>query len=410
MKSFLMSASICLLAFSGCRDRGVEVLPQKEQPLVREFTALEKAVVSSDNAFGLKLFANITQASPGKNIFISPLSVSMALGMVLNGADGGTLDSMKQALEHSNYSMQEINESYKNISSILTNLDPKVVFQIANSIWYRNTFEVFPTFINDCHTYFDAEAAALDFNSPEAVTRINSWVNNKTNGKIPIIIDQIPPEMMMCLINAIYFKGSWTYRFDASKTIDAPFTVSEGNTVTCKMMTQKATYAYRATSEEQMIDLPYGDRMFSMTIILPKEGIDIDQYVIGLTQQRWNSMTSNLDSADVDLYLPKFKLEYTKLLNDELKAMGMEIAFSDFANFSKMAPTRLCISIVKHKTFVEVNEEGTEATAVTVVGMATTSIPANPVMRINRPFIFAIREQNSGTVLFIGKIVNPVAS
>ena len=403
-------AIVIASVFISCSHQSTEPSPPTDQPIVRDLNVLEKSVVSSDNSFGLKLFSRMNTVEQNKNVFISPFSVSMALGMALNGADGATLDSMKQVLEHSNFTMQEINESYKNISSILTHLDPKVVFQIANSIWYRNDFQVYSTFLNNCHEYFDAEVASLDFNSPSALQTINDWVNSKTNGKIPTILNQIPPEVVMYLINAIYFKGIWTYQFDLAKTTDATFTTSTGTAVTCKMMKQKATYAYHTTNQVQIIDLPYGDRLFSMTIILPVEGTNIDQFAAELTQQQWNALISNLDSTEVDLSIPKFKLEYEKKLNDELSAMGMGIAFSDFANFSRIANASLAISEVKHKTFVEVNEEGTEAAAVTSVGITLTAMPSTPSMYIDRPFIFAIREHRSGTILFVGKVVNPVSS
>ena len=240
-------AIIIATVFIGCSHQTTEPPSSPGQPIVRDLTVLEKSVVSSDNSFGLKLFSHINVVEQNKNVFISPFSVSMALGMALNGADGSTLDSMKQVLEHSNFTMQEINESYKNISAILTHLDSKVVFQVANSIWCRNDFQVIPAFLNDCHEYFDAEAASLDFSSPSAVQTINNWVNSKTNGKIPTILDQIPPEVVMYLINAIYFKGTWTYQFDPAKTTDAVLTFSAGNTVSCRMMNQKTTYAYHAT-------------------------------------------------------------------------------------------------------------------------------------------------------------------
>jgi len=409
MKAQVIAMTIASV-FIGCSQHSTEPSPPTDQPIVRNLTVLEKSIVSSDNSFGLKLFSCINTVEQNKNVFISPFSVSMALGMALNGADGATLDSMKQVLEHSNFTMQEINESYKNISTILTHLDPKVIFQIANSIWYRNNFQVYPTFLNDCHEYFDAEVASLDFSSPNAVQTINNWVNSKTNGKIPTILDQIPPEVVMYLINAIYFKGIWTYQFDPAKTADATFTTSTGTTVTCKIMKQKATYAYHETNQVQIIDLPYGDRLFSMTIILPIEGTNINQFAAEITQQQWNALINNLDSTEVDLSMPKFKLEYEKKLNDELSAMGMGIAFSDLANFSRIANASLAISEVKHKTFVEVNEEGTEAAAVTSIGIELTAMPSTPSMHIDHPFIFAIREHRSGTILFIGKIVNPVAS
>jgi serpin B len=294
----------------------------------------------------------------------------------------------------------------------LTNLDPKVAFQIANSIWYKDDFPVLQKFLDDNKKYFDAEVSALDFTQPSALQTINDWVNAKTQGKIPTILDEIPPDAVMYLINAIYYKGVWTYQFDSVDTEDGSFTCANGGIVSCKLMKQEATFAYYADAGTQVIDLPYGDRSFSMTIIMPTIGTSIDQYAASLTQTQWDEIISKLDSANVILSLPKFKLEYERTLNDELKAMGMGIAFSDFADFTRISQDGgLAVSRVLHKTFVEVNEEGTEAAAVTAIEIIETSAeePAKRYMTIDRPFIFAIREHNSGTILFIGKIVSPAA-
>jgi serpin B len=399
--------------FIGCSHQSTEPPPSTGQPIVRDLNVLEKSVVSSGNSFGFNLFTRVNNSEQNKNVFISPFSVSMAFGMALNGANGSTLDSLKKALGDAGVSLDDINNLYKSISTILTNLDTKVVFQNANSIWYRNGFPVLQKFLDDNRNYLNAEVRALDFNLPSAVQTINEWVNTKTQGKIPTILDEISADMVMYLINAIYFKGTWTYQFDPQGTRDTIFTCADGSTVSCKLMNQEATFAYYADAIKQVIDLPYGDRSFSMTIILPAAGTSIDQFTAALTQEQWNAIIDQLDSSEVVLSLPKFKLEYKKTLNDELKAMGMRIAFSDHADFTRISQVGgLTISEVLHKTFVEVNEEGTEAAAVTSIGFTTTSIggPTKHYMSIDHPFIFAIREHQSGTILFIGKIVNPVAS
>jgi len=403
MKPQVFSISIVLLALLGC-DHSTQ--PKGNSP-PGQLTTLEKSVVASDNSFGFKLFSQLNTVEQNKNVFISPFSVSMAFGMLLNGANGATLDSLKKALEHTNYSLEEINNSYKNISAALINLDPAVKFQIANSIWYRLGFAVRPKFLDDNKTYFDAEVSELDFASPTAVETINSWVNAKTNGKIQTILKEISRDDVMYLINAIYFKGTWTYQFKPEQTKDTTFTSADGTTVPCKMMSQRATYAYYSDGDVQIIDIPYGGRKFSMTVILPRQASSVEQFAEDLTQSQWDSYISKLDSSEVDLFLPKFKLEYEKELKDELITMGMGIAFSDFADFSRIANEPLAISKVKHKTFIEVNEEGTEAAAVTLIGIIRTSVPSTLTMRIDRPFIFAIREHDSGTILFIGKIVEP---
>lgn len=376
-------------------------------------SVIERSVIASGNSFGFNLFNKINDSESNKNVFISPFSVSMAFGMVLNGADGPTLDSLKKVLGHEGISMDDINNSYKNISAVLTNLDTKVVFENANSIWYMNDFPVLQEFIDDNINFFNADVSALDFSSPSAVQAINGWVNTKTHTKIPTIIEEIPAEIVMYLINAIYYKGTWTYQFDPQNTQDASFTCADGSTVSCKLMEQEATFAYYSDAGMQVIDLPYGDRKFSMTVILPSASTSIDQFASALTQDQWNAIAVKLDSAEVVLSLPKFKLEYKKKLNDELKALGMGLAFSDFADFSRISQKYgLKISEVLHKTFVEVNEEGTEAAAVTSIGMELTGTggPSKPYMRVDHPFIFAIREHQSGTIIFIGKIVNPVSS
>lgn len=405
-----ISLVLCLgsMLFISCRDNGNGFIGPPDNSDVRSLTSLEKSVVASDNSFGFELLSNLNRTEQAQNVFISPFSVSMALGMALDGANGTTLDSMKLVLGLSNLRMQDINDSYKNITSLLQSLDPNVTMNIANSVWIRNGFPVLSSYLNDCSTYFDAQAATLDFASADALQTINGWVSTATNGKIPTILDQIPPDVVMYLINAIYFKGTWTYQFDPSKTTDTAFAAPSGN-IPCKLMYQQTRYAYRKTSAEQVIDLPYGNGLFSMTIILPDKSIPIDDYAARLTQQKWEEITTGLDSTDVDLSLPKFKIEFGAKLNNALQAMGMGIAFSDGADFSRISSVPLLISEVTHKTFLEVNEEGTAAAAVTSVGMSIKAIQEPTTMRIDHPFVCAIREHATGTIVFIGKIVSPTA-
>ncbi len=377
---------------------------------IRELTVAEKKLVQSDNRFGFKLFKEITKADVDKNIFISPLSVSMALGMTLNGANGETQAAMEQTLEFAGLTTEEINRSYQSLIELLTRLDPEVVFTIANSIWYRQdkTFE--PEFIDLNKTYFDAMVQALDFADPNAVEIINSWVKENTNSKIEEIIKNIDPSIVMFLINAIYFKGTWTYEFDKDLTQDDFFTLPDGSQKECRMMLQTGNYNYLENDDFQAIDLPYGDEAFRMTIFLPKPDRNIDALVNTLDEQNWQSWLTAFSSDSVFLQLPTFKLEYEIKLNDILKALGMEVAFTGQADFTRMyKPGGLFIDYVKHKTFVEVNEEGTEAAAVTVVAIAeSASINQPKIMRVDQPFLFVIREDHSQTILFIGKIVEPV--
>jgi len=396
------------LVFMQCINNPIS--PNERDP--SQLTLAEKGLVESDNKFGFKLFKEITKEEKDKNVFISPLSVAMALGMTYNGANGSTQDAMQKTLELSGLTLQEVNESYKSLTELLTNLDPKVKFQIANSIWYRKIFPVEDEFIHINKTYFDAEVSGLDFSAPNASNIINGWVNEKTNGKIEKIVDDvINPLTMMFLINAIYFKGTWTYQFDESQTRDDFFTLPDGSKKPCKMMKQKKEFQYFENDAFQAIDLPYGDGDFRMTIFLPRMEKSVDSLVAELNQENWNRWMNSFHKQELTLQFPKFTLEYEIELNDVLKASGMEIAFNPSqADFTKMYKEEdifenLYISKVKHKTFIEVNEEGTEAAAVTSVEVRATSIGF--FMRVDRPFIFAIRENHSNTILFVGKIVEP---
>jgi serine protease inhibitor len=380
-------------------------------PNIRELTPAEKGLVEADNRFGLKLFKEVVfEEDTDKNIFISPLSVSMALGMTYNGADGSTEEAMRTTIELSDLTLEEINESYKSLIEYLVGLDPDVEFDIANSIWYYELYTFEEDFLDMCETYFNALVSGLDFNNPSAKDIINDWVSENTNGKIEEIVDNIGADIVMFLINAIYFKGTWTYEFDENLTHEDTFHLLDDSQVLCDMMEIEGEFKYFNNSDFQIIELPYGSECFSMNIILPRPEKNIDSLISEFNQENWNQWIDSLSTHGVNLQLPKFTLEYEKLLNDVLSSLGMEVAFNPgLADFTKMykGPYNLFISKVKHKTFVKVDEEGTEAAAATSVEMGITSV--NPFMRIDRPFIFAIRENYSGTILFIGKIVNPTS-
>jgi len=383
-------------------------------PISPDLTLAEEKLIESDNAFGLKVFQEIVAQNGDNNVFISPLSVAMALGMTLNGANGETREAMEATLELSGLTIEEINECYRHLIEVLQGLDPEVRFQLANSIWYELGLDFEQEFIELNKTYFDAEVTGLDFGDPASPAVINGWVHENTNGKIKEIVDQIDPLVVMYLINAIYFKGTWTYQFNEEDSKDDWFNLPDDSEAPCKMMSVEGDFQYYQHSDFQMIDLPYGNGDFSMTILLPTSGTDVDQLVADLNQSNWDQWSNRLSENPVALEFPRFSLEYELTLNDALTALGMGIAFSPGqADFTKMLTAdRLWIDEVKHKTFVEVNEEGTEAAAVTSVSM-TLSAGSEPhliTMRCDRPFLFFIREHSSQTILFVGKIVEPALS
>ncbi len=378
----------------------------------RNLTPSEKRVIASGNSFGFKLLKEITAVEESnQNVFISPLSVSMALGMTLNGAAGETFDTMQNTLDLQGLTQQEINEAYYSLIALLRSLDPNVDFRIANSIWYRNSLLFEQPFIDRNKKYFDARISGLDFANPASLGIINNWVKENTGGKIEEIIDKIDPVDIMFLINAIYFNGTWTYRFDKENTHADSFHISGGGQLGCQMMEQEGEFQYFATDQFQAIDLPYGDGDFRMSIFLPRTGIDIDNFIAGLNDEEFAGWMQQFSKQEGMLELPKFRLEYEKLLNDVLSALGMAIAFdpqlADFSNlYSGTEP--VSISRVMHKSFVRVDEEGTEAAAATSVTISFTSAGGQFYMKVNRPFLFLIRENRSGVILFAGKICDPV--
>jgi serine protease inhibitor len=402
-RALLLLAGVLTAACSGATDPGAATSPLTELP--RSLSASEQKVLGAANEFTFTLFRQLNGAQRGTNVFVSPLSASMALGMTLNGAAGTTFDQMRAALAFGDASQEQINEGYKGLIALLRGLDNSVEFRLANSIWYRQGFPVQPTFLDATKTWFDAEVQALDFLSPTALKTINGWVDRSTNGKIRSILDDIRPNHVMFLINAIYFKGSWRDRFDPSATRDAQFHAADGRQQSMKLMHRKGKIRYLETPQFQAVDLPYGRDAFAMTVLLPTEGTDVETLAASLRGEAWARWTEEFREVDMDLYLPRLKLEYERKLNEDLQALGMIDAFDlDRADFTRMSPSRpLAIDFVKQKTYVDVNEEGTEAAAVTVVAMLE-SLP--PTMRVDRPYLFAIRERLSGTILFIGKIVS----
>ncbi len=342
-------------------------------------------------------------------MFISPLSISMALTMAYNGAGSTTKEAMRQTLGFELPTDEEINQSYKSLAELLQGMDKKVIFTYANSLWYNQDFQLQTPFVKLNQTYFDATVQGLNFNSPAAKDQMNNWVKEKTNGKITSIVEGTSANDVLFLLNAIYFKGTWTYLFDKERTKPAPFYLEDGSTVSHDFMTAtKAKYLYYHDDSKKLIDLPYGNGQFSMTLLVPEGQHTVNDVVQELNQEKLSAWLAAADTSGMELHLPKFKLEYKTKLNETLAALGMGIAFSSGADFSNMVEGAypLAISEVMHKTFLEVNEEGTEAAAVTSVVISVTS--AGPAaLDVNRPFVFLIREKSSNTILFIGKLMQP---
>ncbi len=398
---------------AGCGN-GSPTGPVKEiAGLPRSLSVTESALVASGNDFAFRLLGRLYGAAPDSNLFAAPLSASMALGMTLNGAAGTTFDQMGATLGYGNLTQDQINQGYRDLLDLLVKLDPKVQLAIGNSIWYRKGLPVRSDFLERTRSFFSARVEELDFSAPGAAGTINGWVKEQTRGKIPEIVDSpIDPLTVMFLINAVYFKGDWTQRFPKDKTANASFTTRAGAQRTVPLMRVEDTLLYAQNDLYQVVDLPYGGKAFSMTLLLPREGRDVIEVVASMSASSWAQMVAGLQRKEGTVFLPRFKLEWGKLLNETLKGMGMVNAFhpglADFTRISDQALLlQMYVSKVKQKTYVDVNEEGTEAAGVTSVEIGVTSVPDRFLFRADRPFVFVIRERFSQTILFAGVFVAP---
>lgn len=388
--------------------------PAPEIPgLPRALSVTETALVEAGNVFAFRLLRELHREAPDSNLFFSPLSASMALGMTLNGAAGATYEQMRSALGFASLEQDEINRAYRDLTDLLGKLDPRVELRLANSIWYRTGVPFRGDFLDRARTYFSARVEALDFAAPTAAATINGWVKEQTKGKIREMVENpLDARSVMFLLNAVYFKGTWATRFPKDKTVQAPFTPAPGRTRLVPLMTLEDTV--RAVGNElfQAVDLPYGGKAFSMTVLLPREGRTVEEVVAWLNPSAWEQTVAALEPREATVFLPRFTLEWERLLNRSLESLGMTDAFdparADFTRMSDQARgLEMHVSRVKQKSFVEVNEEGTEAAAVTSVEIRVTSVPDRLVFRADRPFLFLIRERFSRTILFVGILKEP---
>ncbi len=366
-------------------------------------------IIEADQAFAFELFREVIAASEEDNIMISPLSVSYALGMTYNGAAGTTLDAFNNVLHFGDLSRQEVNESYKDLMGQLVYLDDQVEFSIANSIWYRLGYNVLADFISTNQTYFDAMVSELDFTDPQAVDIINNWIEEKTNDKIKDMLDYIPSDAVMYLINAIYFNATWKYQFDKDATQPGIFHLEDDNDHETDFMKVNGTFMYTSTEYFEAVELPYGDSTFSMVVILPDQESEIVDLVDRMDVPTWNEWLSNSVMTDVQVELPKFKYDFKDLLNDPLINLGLGVAFTGGADFSLITPGGgIFISRVIHQTFIDVQEEGTEAAAATIVELRESAGPPQPLtFRADKPFLYLIKENSTGAIMFMGKVGKP---
>ncbi len=402
---------IALLSIGTLYSCQNENLTDEENNII-ELDEKSAQLIEADNTFGFEVFQKIREISTDENIMISPLSISVAFAMAYNGADSETKTEMEYALKLNGLTTDEINNAYKMLIKGLQSLDTDVVFEIANSIFYADGFSVKQNFLDVNRNIYSAEIDRLDFNSPSSVDHINNWVADKTNDKITRIINQLSPLDRMILINAVYFNGIWTNKFDKNGTKMLSFTKADRSAIEVPMMNKEEKLDYTSNSLFSAVKMPYGNGQYNMVVLLPETGKTSDDLIKELSTENWKKWMGDFEQKDpVIVTMPRFKFAFETKLKTVLSEMGMEKAFqAKVADFSKISDQDLYISSAIHKSFIDVNENGTEAAAVTAITMSTTSIDPTPktYFTVNRPFVFAITEKDTGAILFVGEVQNPV--
>ncbi len=403
--------SVCCGCMMMACDKNDHPNPRKLQdPITIQLRAADLKVQQANDAFAFELVSRVydeEMANNKKNFMVSPFSLSMALGMTWNGADKETKEAMKNAMKFNDSSDDEVNAYFQKMMSALLKTDPSTKLAIANSIWTNKSVSIKQPFLDINKKYYAAQIESVDFSNPNTVNRINNWCAEQTNNLIKKVLRETDSDALMYLLNALYFKGIWASQFKKSETASMPFTTFAQEEKRVDMMHQKHMFKYASDENIETVALPYGNNAFSMMVLLPKEGKTIKSALEKLmTPNYWSDMKNRLNTYDVKLYLPKFKTEYSKRLNFALTDMGMGVAFTSNANFSKMSDKESQISFVDQFTYIQTDEVGTEAAAVTVVGMELTAPPPpkSVVFKADRPFLYLIQENSTGAILFMGLV------
>lgn len=402
----LCIVTILLLSACGTENKSLKV------PNEAEFQQDDyQKIVPSNNELAFQLLQVVEENEEG-NVFISPTSLLMALAMVYNGADGETKEEIAKVL-HTTLEPKEFNQANASLMDMLYQNSDEITLEVANSIWLNESYQFQEKFKENTMNYFNAKTEEIDITNPESVNRINDWVKKVTHGKIDEIVENpLDPDLVTILINAIYFNGAWTYPFNPELTESRTFTLEDGSKKETPFMIETRDWYYFENETFQAICLPYGDNQnMSMKIFLPKENSDLHEFRSILTMENWNKWNQAFNRIEGTLLLPKFQLTYETELNETLKQLGMKSAFQKGADFTKMIQEDIpiWISKVKQKTYIDVNEKGTEAAAATSVEIVTEMAVDQPFfMEVNRPFFITITEDITGTILFTGFITNPI--
>ena len=407
----ILMACMLLSMLTACSDNGEEVVDMLPKLRPITLTAEQQQMRDNNNEFACRLFRTINEQKGGNgSLIVSPISVTYMLGMLNTGADGQTRQQIADVLGLGS-SIMEINEYCKKMIDEAPRVDPSVTVQIANCIDVNSALGItlVPQFKTDMQNYYNAQIEALDFGKSSSLDKINNWCKKNTDGMIPSILDRLSPDAAMCLLNAIFFKATWTEKFDPKDTRDMDFTMPDGSTSQHKMMHRKALAAYDKNDLCEMLYLPYGSNGYGMYVLLPVEGKTVDDVIQGLSAEGVQEQLFEMTPHQVDILMPRFTTSNETMLNEVLSAMGMPRAFNpQYAEFPNMAQGKnLFVSMMKQKAKIEVNEEGTKASSVTISQMGMTAPPPAPQylqvdFHATRPFVYYIIESSTRSIFFMG--------
>ncbi|WOV87879.1 serpin family protein [Sporosarcina oncorhynchi] len=399
-----------LMAVSGCgsgQDNGNLAIAEAVDFGTKDY----ERIIMPTNDLAYELLDKI-EANDDGNVFFSPASLWMALAIVYNGADGETKTEMAEAMQAQGIDVADLNKANASLMTALNKDSDNIQLTIANSIWLNEEFNLQKDFAKRTEDYFNAQTHQITISSNEASKKINEWVKKATNAKIDKMVDDpLDSNLVALVLNAIYFKGDWTYPFDKKQTEKRTFHLEDGTEKIAPFMKLQRKFSYMAGDGFQAVKLPYADGEMSMTVVLPDENLGLEDFKRTLSTENWGLFLTAFNEREGTILLPKFKMEYETELNGALEALGMPSVFTESADFSHMVEgdANLFISTVKQKTYIDVNEEGTEAAAVTGVQVGVTSAPADGPfhMEMNRPFFLMITDEETGVVLFVGYVANP---
>ena len=373
-----------------------------------------REIIEANNRFAINLYSQYK--SEEGNIFFSPFSISTAMAMVYEGAEGKTAKEIKSVFGFPKYDNSRRNQ-YSNLLSEINKKDKEYALKTANALWAEQDFHFLDEYLTTVEKYYGGKTTNLDFKNEPDTSRliINNWVEDKTNDKIKDLLpeDVIDADTRLVLTNAIYFKAKWLIQFDADKTSDEYFRVNPDKSIKVPMMqptSQKSTFNYTQNKDLQILEMPYAGEDLSMLILLPLDD-DIEALENSFTIEKLTEWKKSLRKRKVNIYIPKFKFETKYFLSETLSNLGMPTAFTNSADFSGMTGSKdLKIDKVIHQAFIEVNEEGTEAAAATgvVMGIKTSLRPPTPIFKADHPFIFLIHQKDTGNILFMGRVSNPI--